>query len=196
MRTLQKLPLLPGRTQVWGRMLGIFGYCVLDINTHARGHQAWPVSLYLRDQPVLNIISPKAESSGQISTWKCLLLPRERLFLTQISSWFTCVCVIPQSCTDFTVEWRQQWRNCSNSERELGAKPSTSCRPGILEAISCSLQMPPWLKNSLFRSVLVKLPLEELLGIFNLGVISDNENAVIWLTATIRLGQKFSARSV
>lgn len=42
----------------------------------------------------------------------------------------------------------------------------------------------------------MKLPLEELLWIFQIGIISDNENAAIWLTATTRLGQKFSARRV
>lgn len=66
MRSLQKLPLLPGRTQVRGGMLEIFGHCVLDINTRTRGHQARAVSLDPRDQPVLNIISPQAEHTGQI----------------------------------------------------------------------------------------------------------------------------------
>ena len=36
MRSLQELPLLPGRTQVQGEMLWILRYCVLDIST-ARG---------------------------------------------------------------------------------------------------------------------------------------------------------------
>lgn len=91
MRSLQKLPLLPGRTQVWGGILGIFGYCVLDINTHTRGHQAWAVSLDPRDQPVLNIISSKAEDSGENSIWRCPLSHRKRLSLIQIFSppWFT-----------------------------------------------------------------------------------------------------------
>lgn len=86
MRSLQKLPLLPGRTQVRGGMLGIFGYCVLDINTRTRGHQARAVSLDPRDQPVLNIISPKAEDTGQIHICRCPLPPRKRFFLTQIFS--------------------------------------------------------------------------------------------------------------
>lgn len=67
MRSLQKLPLLPGRTQVGRGMLGIFGYCVLDINTRTRGHRAQAVSLDPRDQPVSSVISPRAEDSGQIS---------------------------------------------------------------------------------------------------------------------------------
>lgn len=62
MRSLQKLPLLPGRTQV----RRIFGYCVLDINTGTRDHQARAASLDPRDQPVSNTISIKAEDTGQI----------------------------------------------------------------------------------------------------------------------------------
>lgn len=66
MRSLQKLPLLPGRTQVRRGMPRIFGYCVLDINTGTRGHQARAASLDPRDQPVSNTISIKAEDTGQI----------------------------------------------------------------------------------------------------------------------------------
>lgn len=68
MRSLQELSPLPGRTQVQGEMLWIFGYCMLDINTCTRGHHARMLSLDLRDQPVSNIASPEGQDTGQISS--------------------------------------------------------------------------------------------------------------------------------
>lgn len=80
MRSLQKLPLLPGRTQVRRGMLRVFGYCVLDINTHTRGHQARAVSLDPRDQPVSNIISLQAEDTAKSASEDAPWLPGRGCF--------------------------------------------------------------------------------------------------------------------
>lgn len=50
---------------------------------------------------------------------------------------------IPQSCTDLTIGWGQQWRSYSSSEHQLAAKLSTCAGLiGTLEAISYSSKMP------------------------------------------------------
>jgi len=80
MRILQKLPLLPGRTQVGRQTQGIFGYCVLDINTRTRGHQAGALSLDPRDKPVSNTISPRLKTLAKLASGDTTCLPGRGYF--------------------------------------------------------------------------------------------------------------------
>lgn len=130
MRSLQELPLLPGRTQVQGEMVWILWYCVLDIST-AQGEAL--------GAPSLGIWVPSAKTKGQ-----------RRLGLAMVTLGFPNEQVpfpLPWVC--YLAQWKisqlpaTQHQCCWADEHQPAAMPTASCRPDPNPGtISYSSEMP------------------------------------------------------
>lgn len=132
MRSLQELPLLPGRTQVQGEMLWILRYCVPDIST-ARGEA---LSYCLS----LGMWVPSAKAKGQCRLGLAMGTPGFP------NEWLTST--LPWVC--YLTQWKisqlpaTQHQCCWADEHQPAAMPTASCRPDPNPGtISYSPEMPP-----------------------------------------------------